>query len=83
MQRQGRTNYKPAACLERDLRPKSNVAYSWKPSSPSTNVFMVSSTCRLCASCSTGQSIFSIRTAISQPTHFCFSVARLRQAGGE
>jgi hypothetical protein len=26
---------------------------------------------------------FSIRTAISQPIRFCFSAARLLQAGGE
>lgn len=44
---------------------------------------MTSSTCRLWASSSTEAMIFSIRTAISQPSRFCSSVARLRHAGGE
>jgi len=49
---------------------------------PSARASIVSSTCRLCASCSIAQRIFSILTAISQPVRFCSAVARLLQTGG-
>ncbi|MDP9485086.1 MAG: hypothetical protein M3Q49_04720 [Actinomycetota bacterium] len=52
------------------------------PSDPSARAFVVSSTCRSCASCRTVAMIFSILTHISQPAHFCSSVARLRQTQG-
>jgi hypothetical protein len=43
---------------------------------------MDSSTCLSWASCGTLTKIFSIRTAISQPSRFCSSVTQLRHAGG-
>jgi hypothetical protein len=44
---------------------------------------MTSSTCCLWASSKTVAMIFSIRTAISQPSRFCPAVARLLHAEGE
>ena len=44
--------------------------------------FIASSTCCLCVSSRIVAMAFSIRTHISQPTRFCFFVARLLQTHG-
>ncbi len=54
----------------------------YKPSGPSSSISMTPSICRLWASCISVATIFSMLTAISHPSLFSSSVARLLQAGG-